>query len=437
MKSLKIAVIGAGSTYTPELINGFVTRKDCLAVKSFYLMDIDKAKLEIVGNFAKRIIKEHGLGADVVFTDSLEIAVEGADYVICQVRVGKLDARIRDEKIPLKHGLLGQETTGAGGFMKALRTIPVIMNVAKVMERLAPDAWMINFSNPSGIIAEAILNHTNVKMMGLCNGPIHMIRGLKNAVPEGITEYDYDFIGLNHLAWITGLYVDGKEILQEKLSNLREISSLQNIPGVIYDELLLRTMKALPVGYLNYYNFREQQVRHCLEADKCRGEICKDIEAELLELYLDPNLKEKPALLDKRGGMLYSEVAVSIIDAIENDRNDKIVVDVKNNGALDFMDEDDIIEIKCNVNRNGATPISPPKLENEYIKGMMRVVKAYEKLTVKAGLEGDYEAALAALLVHPLVGDYFKAKDVLNEMLKASEEFLPQFDLLNNDCTSI
>ena len=339
MRNLKVAVIGSGSTYTPELIQGFISRKDCLKADSFYFMDIDSEKNRIVSGLAKRMLDANLGNTGIVLTDSLEEAIEGADYVLGQVRVGKLDARIKDEKIPLKYGLLGQETTGAGGFMKALRTIPVMMKVAKTMERLAPKAWMINFSNPSGIIAEAILNNTGINMMGLCNGPIGMIREAKRRVPEGTKEFDYEFVGLNHLNWMTGIYADGREVLQSQLKGEMKISGLQNVPQVEYDETLLNTIKGLPSGYLNYYYFRDETVKKCMNMEKTRGEVCKEIEAELLQLYQDPNLREKPAALDKRGGALYSEAAVSLIDAIENDKNEIHIVNVKNNGALNSWTE--------------------------------------------------------------------------------------------------
>lgn len=427
MKGLKIAVIGAGSTYTPELVSGFIARRDQLKVDSFYFMDIDKAKLETVGGLAKRMLEAGYTGSKLFLTQSVEEAVEGADYVLGQVRVGGLDARIMDEKIPLKYNLLGQETTGAGGFMKALRTIPVIMNVAKTMERLAPGAWMINFSNPSGIIAEAVLNNSSVRMIGLCNGPINMIRDARKRVPEGTVKFDYDFVGLNHLCWITAIYADGEEVLGKQLSGSLKSAEFKNIPGASLDEPLLKATGGIPIGYLNYYYFRDEQVKKCREAEKTRGETCKQIEEELLELYRNPSLNVKPKELDKRGGALYSEAAVSLINAIENDKNEIHVVDVKNNGAYDFMDDDDVVEAKCIVNKNGATPIRIGKFDNHYIKGLMRAVKAYEKLTVKAGLEGDYNAALAALMVHPLIGDYHRAKGVLDEMLEANRKYLPQF----------
>ncbi|SHL27296.1 6-phospho-beta-glucosidase [Anaerocolumna jejuensis DSM 15929] len=427
MKNLKIAVIGAGSTYTPELMNGFITRNKHLKVDSFYMMDIDKEKTEIVTGLGKRMLEANGMNSRVIITDKVEEAVEGADYVLGQIRVGKLDARIRDEKIPLKYDLLGQETTGAGGFMKALRTIPVMMDIAKTIERLSPNAWFINFSNPSGIIAEVLLNNSDVKMLGLCNAPINMLRRAKEMLPENTKKFDYDFVGLNHLFWLTALYADDKEILQNLFLGGYKNNSLKNIPEVVYEEELLKAIKGLPVSYLNYYYFRDKMVKKCKEAEMTRGEECKLIEAELLELYKDTNLKEKPAVLDKRGGALYSEAAVSVVDAIENDRNEVHVVDVKNNGALSFMDKDDVIEAKCIINKDGATPLKLNDFNNEHIIGLMQAVKAFEKLTVKAGIEGDYNAALGALLTHPLIGDYYKAKSVLDEMLEANKEFLPQF----------
>lgn len=429
MRELKFAIIGAGSTYTPELIEGLIVRKDNLKLDSLYLMDIDDRKLEIIYQFTKRMLEKGGINSKVVMTKSLDEAVEGANYVICQVRAGKLDARILDEKIPLKYNLLGQETTGAGGFMNALRTIPVIMNVARKMEKLAPDAWMINFSNPSGIIAEAVLNNSNVKMIGLCNGPYGMIKRAKEMLPEGTKEFDYDFVGLNHLCWITGIYADGKNIISEKLNSNTEFAKLKNLTETKRDDVLLRATGGIPVGYLDYYYFRDKKIQECKEKEKTRGEECKIIEEELLELYQQPELNEKPKQLEKRGGANYSTVAVSLIDAIENDKNEYHVVDVKNNGALDFMDKDDVVEVKCLVNKNGATPVKINNFDNQYIIGLMRAVKAYEKLTVKAGLTGDYDAALAALMVHPLIGDYVKAKGVLDEMLQANKEFLPQFKL--------
>jgi len=422
MRALKAAIIGAGSTYTPELIEGFIVRQDRLNFRSFYMMDIDREKLETVGGLARRMLEAKGFDGEVVLTTDLDEAIAGADYVFAQIRVGGLAARILDEKIPLKHGLLGQETTGAGGFMTALRTVPVMLDMARRMEKLAPDAWLVNFSNPSGIVADALLNHTSVKMIGLCNCFVNMRADLVKKT--GTADFDYEYIGLNHLSWITSVKVDGKEMLDrlEKAPGAR----MKNIASVEYDEELLAAIPAIPSYYLSYFYLRDEQIGNCISAEKTRGELCVEIEEALVKQYADPGLKDKPKELEERGGALYSTAAVSVVDAIENDKNEFHVVNVKNNGAVPFMADDDVLELKCNVNRKGAFPAALSKLDNPYIKGLMQAVKAYEKLTVRAAMNGSRADALAALMVHPLIGDYRKAKAMLDEMLAANAEYLPE-----------
>jgi 6-phospho-beta-glucosidase len=426
VKGLKIAVIGAGSTYTPELINGFIQRKNELPVDSFYMVDIDEERLEIVGNMAGRMLKANSMDCKVIKTESLEAALCKTDFVIVQIRVGKLDARIKDEKIPLKYGMIGQETTGIGGFMKGMRTIPVLMEIAGLMKEYCPDAWMINFSNPSGMLAEAIINHTETKMIGLCNVPVYMIKSLE-AVTSGLSNVTTDYVGLNHLSWITGIYCDGENLLPKKLMETDNKGKLKNIPNPDFDTDLLKTINAYPCGYLTYFYYKDRQLKHLLKEEKSRGEVCKEIEKELLHMYQNPELVEKPPMLDKRGGAMYSEAAVSLISAIYNDKNEIHVVNTKNNGALDFMDKNDIIEISCKVNKNGVFPIPPKGPVNEHIKGMMRMIKAYEKHAVKAGLYGDYNEAVKALLIHPLANDYNQIKGALDELMEAHRYYLPQF----------
>jgi len=419
---LKAAIIGAGSTYTPELIEGFIVRQKSLNIQSFYLMDIDKEKLEIVGGLAKRMLEAQKFLGKVVLTCDLDEAIEGADYIFAQIRVGGLAARILDEKIPLKYGLLGQETTGAGGFMKAIRTVPVMMDIARRIEKLAPNAWLINFSNPSGIVAQALLNHTNVKTIGLCNCFINMHAEL--VCTTGTNKFDYDYIGLNHLSWITSVKLKGENVL-EKLGSSKG-AKMKNVPEVEYDDDLVAAIPAIPSSYLSYYYLRDEQVKNCIDAEKTRGEVCAELEESLLKQYADPNLKEKPKELEQRGGSLYSTAAVSVADAIENDKNEYHVVNVKNAGALSFLEDGDVIEAKCNINKNGASPLAINKPDNPYIIGLMQAVKAYEKLTVRAALNGSRKDALAALMIHPLIGDYHKAKSVMDEMFKANEKYIPK-----------
>ncbi|MDR0463755.1 MAG: 6-phospho-beta-glucosidase [Treponema sp.] len=422
MRKLKAAVIGAGSTYTPELIRGFIDKRDTLNFQSFYLMDIDKEKLDIVGGLAKRMLFSIGFKGEIVLTSDIDEAVKNADYIFAQIRVGRMEARIRDEKIPLKHGLLGQETTGAGGFMNALRTIPVMLDIAKRIEKLSPNSWLINFSNPSGIVAEALMNHSNVKMVGLCNCFVNMKAGIAENV--GREDFDYEYLGLNHLSWITSVTVDGKNVL-EKLGKSAG-AKLKNIPDVDYDDELLEAVPALPSYYLSYFYSRDQQLNKCLKAEKTRGEICVGIEDALIEKYKNPDLKDKPKELEERGGALYSTAAIAVVVAIENDKNEYHVVGVKNNGAIPFMADDDVVEIKCMVNRNGVTPIPVKDPQNHFIKGLMQAVKAYEKLTVAAAVNGSRKDALAALMIHPLIGDFQKAKAVFDEMAAANADFLPK-----------
>ena len=422
MRKLKAAVIGAGSTYTPELIEGFIDRQDTLDFQEFHLVDINKEKLEVVGGLAKRMLASKGFSGKVVLTGNLDEAITDADYIFAQIRVGGMDARIRDEKIPLKHGLLGQETTGAGGFMCALRTIPVMLDIAHRIEKLAPKAWLINFTNPSGIIAEALMNYSNINMVGLCNCFVNMKAGIAKNV--GREDFDYEYLGLNHLSWVTSVTVDGENVLSRLGKSAGE--KLKNIPDVDYDDELLSAVPAIPSYYLSYFYLRDKQLENCMKAGKTRGEVCVDIECSLVDKYKNPNLSDKPKELEERGGALYSTAAVSVVDAIENDKNEYHVVGVKNNGAIPFMADDDVVEIKCNVNRSGITPVPISTPENFYIKGIMQAVKAYEKLTVRAAINGSRKDAIAALMVHPLIGDFQKAKAVLDEMALANAEFLPK-----------
>ena len=417
MRELKAVVIGAGSTYTPELIEGFIDRRDSLNFQTFYLVDINREKLKIVGALAERMLRSKGFKGSIVMTDDLDSAITGADYIFGQIRVGEMAARIRDEKIPLKYGLLGQETTGAGGFMNALRTVPVMLDIARRIEKLAPDAWLINFSNPSGIVAEALLNHTKVKMIGLCNSFVNMSARIAKTI--GTKDFDYDYVGLNHLGWVTSIRANGKDLLAGPVNE-----EMKNLLGAAYEDDLLAALPAIASSYLNYFYLRDEQLQKCLKAEKTRGEVCVDLEASLMEQYKNPDLSVKPKELAQRGGALYSTAAVSVVDAIENDKNEYHVVNVKNSGALPFLEDDDVIEAKCLVNRRGAAPVPIGKLDSPYIKGMIQAVKAYEKLTVRAAVNSSRTDALAALMIHPLIGDYRKARDVLDEMLKANADFV-------------
>ncbi|MCL2016043.1 MAG: 6-phospho-beta-glucosidase [Defluviitaleaceae bacterium] len=424
MKDAKIAIIGAGSTYTPELIEGIVNRRESLPVRELALMDIDSRKLNIVGSLAERMVSHAKLSAKVVLTEDYDKALENADFVFVQIRVGKLPARLLDEKIPLKYNLLGQETTGIGGFFKALRTVPVLLDICRRMKQLCPNAWLLNFTNPSGICAQALLDHTDTKALGLCNVPIHMAVSPLHAlnIPDGETDY----IGLNHLSFVTSVRHNGKDYFREALNGADDI--LAKLDGQMgYSKEIIKAIEGIPSYYLNYFLHPQKSVQKLLADKKTRAEECMEIEEELLAMYSDANLYVKPEKLSQRGGAMYSEVAMSLAESIFADNNAVHVVNTYNNGAISFMADDDVVETKAVVNASGAKTIKAEVVGGEYIQNIMRTVKTFERLTVKAAVNGSRADAISALLINPLVADYDAATKCFDELLEAHRAYLPQF----------
>ena len=424
MKEINVAVIGSGSTYCPELVDGFIKARGSLKLKKISFMDIDERKRNIVGSLCVRMLKKAGIDCEILLTDDLDEALKGADFVVTQIRVGKLPARHLDETIPLKYDLIGQETTGIGGFFKALRTIPVMKNICDRITVLCPDAWLINFTNPSGIISEFVQNHTKVKNIGLCNVPINMLDDTREISGE---DSEITYIGLNHLSWITSVKKNGVDLLSEMIKTGFSPKVMENIKDDGFSLETLAAIKAIPSSYLQYYYCRNAKLEHLKSGEKSRAQVCMEIEEQLLEMYSDENLVEKPALLDKRGGHKYSLAAVSLIDAIANDKQNVHVVNIKNNGTLSYMEDDDVVEIAAVVGKDGAKPVPVEETDNRHIIGLMRIGKEYEKYAVKAAMSGSDTDALNALLVHPLVGDWEKALNCFNEMKEAHKKYLPQF----------
>ncbi len=423
---MKICIIGAGSTYTPELIEGVINKRDSLPVTEISFMDIDERKLNIVGGLCQRMIVAAGLNCktELVLND-YQHALRGADFVLAQIRVGKLPARVKDEKIPLKYNLIGQETCGIGGMFKGLRTIPVMMQIVKMMEEFCPNAWLINFTNPSGMIAEALLNYTNVKMMGLCNVPINTIDGIKKSM--NLPNAEVEYMGLNHFAYITKIEQDGKDYLEDALAAGINSESMKNIPASGFTKEQIQYIGAIPTSYLEYYYFKNSKLEKLKNSPKTRGEICMEIEEELLNIYQNNALHVKPEQLSKRGGARYSEVAISLVDSIWNDKQDVQVVNVKNNGALDFLDDNDVVEVRAIIGKDGAKTLPVTGKVNDHIKEYIKQVKAYEKHAVKAAINGDKTEAMRALMSNPLVADLNTASACFDELLEAHKEYLPQF----------
>ena len=421
---MKIAIIGSGSTYTPELIEGLVNRKENFSVKEIALMDIDRRKLDIVGNLACRMVKAGKMDTTVFFTENLEEALDGATFVFAQIRVGMLPARVLDEKIPRKHGLLGQETTGIGGFFKALRTIPVMMNISAAMEKYCPDAFMINFSNPSGINAQALLNHTKTKMLGLCNAPLGMVSYPQKAF--GIEGAQVDYVGLNHMSVVTGIRHGGRDYLREAVTGNEELLDKLSWGDDSRKEII-RLLEGIPNGYLNHFLFPRGAWLGGDSDKPTRGEDCIKIEEELLAMFQDENLCHKPEELSKRGGAMYSEAAVSLAESIYTDDGKVHVVNTLNNGALPYLADNDAVEVSAYVGKNGATPTKVVEPGNELVQNLIQSVKTYERYTVKAALTGCKLDAIRALMANPLIQDVTTAKAAFEELLEAHKEYLPVF----------
>lgn len=428
---MKIAVIGGGSSYTPELMEGIINHKDSLPVTEVVLIDIPEGeeKVSINTAFAKRMVEKAGLPISVRYTLDRREGLKDASFVIAQIRVGGLDAREKDERIPLKYDVIGQETTGPGGFFKALRTIPVMLSICRDMEEVCKDAWLINFTNPSGIITEAILKNTKVKCIGLCNVSINMRYDAAERLSVSPDELDCRFIGLNHLSVMNHAYYQGKDRILDAVNVENKESVVKNIKKDEEMDAVARELGCLLSPYMQYFYTEKEALRHeKLEAiglTGTRAAQVKEVEKNLFECYKDVNLREKPAALAKRGGARYSMAAICLIDSIYNDTNDVQVVDVFNNGIIPQLPGDVVIEVNCRIGRNGAAPLASDVPSS--VLGLIEQVKAYEEFTIEAAITGDRNKALIALLNNPLVHDVRDAKGILNELLEAHKAYLPAF----------
>jgi 6-phospho-beta-glucosidase len=431
---VKVVVIGGGSSYTPEIIEGLLNRAGSLPVSELWLTDIPagKEKLEIIAALTKRMVARHGNPFAVRTTLERKEALEGADFVLSQFRVGGLDARIRDESIPVRYGALGQETVGAGGFAKALRTIPVALDIAHDMERLCPNAFLINFTNPSGVVTEALSKHSKVKVTGLCNNPINIENWIAGRFGVPVADVRVEFVGCNHLVWGNRVFIKGKDQTRAALEKLAGDSSMsmKNIPAQEWPRDLVLSLGAFPNPYHLYYYLHDVMLADMLEGARAgkptRGEEVKKVEAELFKKFQDPALDVKPEELSKRGGALYSEAAVRLIDSIHNDRRDVQCVDTVNNGALSDLPDDCVVEVSCAVTAEGPVPLTVGRLRPQ-ILGLLQVIKAFEALTIQAAVNGDAGAALQALTLNPLVPSANAARSILKDILAENADFLPQF----------
>lgn len=434
MQKLKVVTIGGGSSYTPELIDGFIKRYAELPVTDYYLLDIEegKEKLEIVGKLAQRMVQQAGVPMNIHLTLDREEALKDADFVTTQLRVGFLEARITDERIPLKYGVLGQETTGPGGFMKAQRTIPVLLDICRDMEKWCPNAWLINFTNPAGIVTEAITRHSNIKTIGICSGANSMMMDIAKAYDVEKSAVDTRIIGLNHLIFADRIAIHGEDKTDDFINKLAEGSannSLKNIPDIGFTARFAQALHMYPISYLKYFFLNREMVETAQQdaATKgTRGEQTREIEKRLFELYQDEHLNHKPKELEKRGGAWYSDTACSIISAIYNDKKELHVVNTVNNGTTPDLPDHVTLETNAVIDKHGAHPVAYGRLPVK-IRGLIQSVKAYEELTVEAAVTGDYDTALLALSINPLVPSATIAEQILDEYLDVNQRYLPQY----------
>jgi len=418
---LKIAVVGGGSTYTPELVQGFATREDRLPVDELVLFDIDAERLGVVAGLAGRMLARAGWGGRLVETGRREQAIDGADFVVVQLRVGGQAMRIVDETLPLEFGCVGQETTGPGGFAKALRTVPVVLELAdETARRGAPGAWLLDFTNPVGIVTQALLDRGH-RAIGLCNSAIGFQRRFAAQLDVAPERVELEHVGLNHLTWERAVRVDGTDRLPELLE--RHGDELARDLGLA--PALLRALGAVPSTYLRYY-YATAEVLDEQRRGPSRAEQVAEIERGLLELYRDPALDTKPELLERRGGAFYSEAAAALIASLHAGAGDVQVVDVRNHGAVGGLPDDAVVEVPARIDADGAHPLPLDPLAPELL-GLVQQAKAYERLAVEAAVTGDRTVALKALLANPLVREYRVAVPLLDALLEASRPYLPRF----------
>lgn len=436
-ESVKIVTIGGGSSYTPELVEGFINRYDTLPIKELCLVDIPegKEKLETVGALAQRMVKKAGLPMKVTLSYDRREALKGADFVTTQMRIGRLPARILDERIPISHGMIGQETNGAGGMFKAFRTIPVILDIVKDIQEICPDAWLINFTNPAGMVTEAIYRYTDFKRaIGLCNVPVNMVSGfakMLNAKEEDVT---MEIQGINHFIFATDVFVNGVSRFDELLdryANLKEEDTIQmkNFVSLPYSPSFIKGLKAIPCPYHNYYFYTKEQLEEEQEQFKTgtvRGEVVSKTEDELFELYGHEELAVKPKQLEMRGGAKYSDAACNLIQSIYNNTGDIQYVDVRNNGAIADLPMDSAVEVACRITADGPKPVATGALKLP-ISGYVHMMKSFERLVCEAAVTGDRDLAVTALNINPLCPSDALANIVVDELIEAHKEYLPQF----------
>lgn len=438
MNKLKVVTIGGGSSYTPELVEGFIRRYHELPIDELWLVDIaeGKEKLAIICELCQRMVARAGLPMKIVQTLDRREALRDASFITTQFRVGQLAAREKDERIPLSHGYLGQETNGAGGLFKGLRTIPVIVDIIKDIEEICPDAWVINFTNPAGMVTEAVYRHTHFRrFIGVCNVPVGMHRFIQDILSLGKTDHlSLDLFGLNHVVFIKDVLVNGHsrftEVIDKVASGNFSGSTVKNIFSLPFAGSLIRGLNLLPCSYLLYY-FKHKEMLAIELGEYYKGEVraqaVQKLERQLFKIYQDPTLAVKPAELEARGGAYYSDAACEVINAIYNDKQSEHYINLPHNGHVENIPDDWVVEMTFLLGRNGGTPHPRLTRFDDKTMGLIHTIKGFEIAAARAALNGNLNDLLLALNLNPLVNSDSDAELLAREMLLAHQSYLPQF----------
>lgn len=433
-KKLKVVVIGGGSSYTPELVEGLLTRHQELPISDLWLVDIDEGmeKATVIADLTKRMIAKAECDITVHLTTNRQQALVDADFVCSQFRAGRIEARLRDERIALKYRVIGQETNGLGGFSNACRTIPIALEIAKEMEALCPNAWLLNFTNPSGMVTEALTKYSTIKTVGLCNVPVNIERGAAEMLGVDRKDITMQIAGLNHLVWARKILHDGKDKCEEVINELlagNDRMTPKNIPPFKWDEGIIKSLGMVPCAYLRYY-YQSRDIldkEYAASASKSnRADLVAKVEAELLEIYKDPTLDTKPKLLEERGGAYYSEAACELMSSIHNNKRSIMHVNTRNNGAIQGLPDDCAVEVSSIITSSEIIPLNVAPFETGTLR-LIQLMKEFETLTVEAAITGDINLAKRALMLNPIVDSGQHIDKALRETIRENIDFMPAF----------
>lgn len=433
-QKLKVVVIGGGSSYTPELVEGLLKRHHELPITDLWLVDIEAGleKAQIIADLTKRMINKVNCEINVHLTTDRQLALKDADFVCSQFRAGRLEARLRDERIALKYRMIGQETNGLGGFSNACRTIPIALEIAKEMEALCPNAWLLNFTNPSGMVTEALLKHSSIKTVGLCNVPVNMELGAAKMLGAKREDITMQIAGLNHLVWARKVLHEGQDKLGEVINQLlggNDQMMPKNIPPFEWDGELIRSLNIIPCAYLRYYYQSRDILDKEFEASKNnanRADLVAQVEKQLLEIYKNPMLDTKPQLLEERGGAYYSEAACELMSSIYNNKRSIMHVNTRNNGAIQGLPDDCAVEVSSVITSSEIIPLNVEPFDSDTLR-LIQQMKEFETLTVKAAITGDIATAKRALILNPIVDTGSHIDEALLETIRENLEFMPAF----------